>query len=169
MRKSQLESAFPRTHLHLVRHGACTPPAVMEGEHTQKRRVLLVDPDPDTRESLAEYLAESFEIQSAGSARDALSILEHESTDAVVSEAELPDCFVPAFFLELRKRVPGAALVAIYGYGEWSQQAESHWRPTVDLALRKPFDIDGLKEALERLLQRARRDEQSHADGSPPA
>jgi CheY-like chemotaxis protein len=70
-------------------------------------RVLLIEDDPDAREvAVAGLERAGFEVRSAGSAREALSILEGWLPDVVVSDIGMPGMDGYEFIRELRSRGP---------------------------------------------------------------
>jgi signal transduction histidine kinase len=70
-------------------------------------RVLLIEDDPDAREVAAAGLEKiGFELRSAGSAREALTILETWRPDVVVSDIGMPGMDGYEFIRELRSRTP---------------------------------------------------------------
>ena len=70
-------------------------------------RVLLIEDDPDAREVAVAGLEKvGFELRSAGSAREALTILEAWRADVVVSDIGMPGMDGYEFIRELRSRSP---------------------------------------------------------------
>jgi signal transduction histidine kinase len=70
-------------------------------------RVLLIEDDPDAREVAVAGLEKAgFELRSAGSAREALSILDAWQPDVVVSDIGMPGMDGYEFIRELRSRTP---------------------------------------------------------------
>jgi len=70
-------------------------------------RVLLIEDDPDAREvAVAGLERAGFEMRSAGSAREALAILEGWKPDVVVSDIGMPGMDGYEFIRELRSRAP---------------------------------------------------------------
>ena len=70
-------------------------------------RVLLIEDDPDAREVVVAGLERAgFEMRSAGSAREALAILEVWKADVVVSDIGMPGMDGYEFIRELRSRAP---------------------------------------------------------------
>ena len=70
-------------------------------------RVLLIEDDPDAREvAVAGLERAGFELRSAGSAREALAILDGWKCDVVVSDIGMPGMDGYEFIRELRSRAP---------------------------------------------------------------
>ena len=70
-------------------------------------RVLLIEDDPDAREVAVAGLEKmGFELRSAGSAREALTILDTWHPDVVVSDIGMPGMDGYEFIRELRSRAP---------------------------------------------------------------
>lgn len=134
-------------------HPTCLSLTKMMPLRRKKARLLIVDPDADVRDALVNFLTEAFEVDSAGSAREALSLLEAHPVDVVVAEAELPDHYAPGFLLEVRRRLPRVVLVATYQYGDQAQVAEPLFRRIADLVVSKPFDILKLEDTLLALVE----------------
>ncbi len=128
-----------------------------------KARLLIVDPDADVRNAVANFLAEAFEVEAAGSAREALSVLDAHTVDVVIAEAELPDHYAPGFLLEIRRRLPRVVLVTTYQYGDQAQLAEPLFRRIADLIVSKPFDIQKLEDSLLGLVESKARDDEEGA------
>jgi len=78
-----------------------------EGSEGTGTRVLLIEDDPDAREVAVAGLEKAgFELRSAGSAREALAILEVWQPDVVVSDIGMPGMDGYEFIRELRSRAP---------------------------------------------------------------
>jgi hypothetical protein len=70
-------------------------------------RVLLIEDDPDAREvAVAGLERAGFELRSAGTAREALAILDAWKCDVVVSDIGMPGMDGYEFVRELRSRAP---------------------------------------------------------------
>lgn len=126
---------------------------MMVRRQAKQARLLIVDPDPDVRTALANYLAEAFVVEVGANSQEALALLEQHRPDVVLAEVELPDHYGPGFLLEVRRRLPRAVLVATYQYGDQGQVSEPLLRRIADVIVTKPFDIGKLEETLLGLVE----------------
>jgi DNA-binding NtrC family response regulator len=110
-----------------------------------KPRILIVDDDPGTLESLSRAFAlEGYEVATAGSARAALARLDEGAVDAVLSDVVMPDLDGLALLEEVRSR--GHRLPVLMMSGE----------ATIEAAVRATrlgaLDFVEKPVSLERLL-----------------
>ena len=77
-----------------------------------KIRVLVVDDESAIRISLAAYLEDfEFDVSSAGTAEEALEIMEKESFHVAIVDLRLPGMSGDALILESRKRFPNLRFI----------------------------------------------------------
>jgi DNA-binding response OmpR family regulator len=126
---------------------AVPPPAV--DVPSGSLRVLVVDDEPGSLEAVAEILAMlGHEPRKAANAQEALDALASDRFDALLADVRLPDMSG----VELARRAAalsaeaGGALRIVFASGERVTPKEAlpfEWR-----AIRKPFSVDELSEAL---------------------
>jgi CheY-like chemotaxis protein len=125
-------------------------------------KVLLVEDDEDNRELLAEFLRlEGHVVEAVGDAEAALAAAACQPFDAMVADVGLPRMDGLQLARELRRRMPGLAVVAVSGYGDVPELADARGRE-VDAVVVKPADPARLIACLVAAV-RARR-----ALGVPP-
>jgi CheY-like chemotaxis protein len=125
-------------------------------------KVLLVEDDEDNRELLAEFLRlEGHVVEAVGDAEAALAVAACQPFDAMVADVGLPRMDGLQLARELRRRMPGLAVVAVSGYGDVPELADARGRE-VDAVVVKPADPARLIACLVAAV-RARR-----ALGVPP-
>jgi putative nucleotidyltransferase with HDIG domain len=118
------------------------------------RRVLFVDNDLPTREiyeQLPTYWGIGQEVHTAGTAGEALRLLDALTYDVVVSELVLPDMPGLDFLGKVLQAHPGAARIVITGNNDNLKAAEA-----LNIAHRffsKPFSFEVLGSLLEHLSQ----------------
>jgi CheY-like chemotaxis protein len=115
---------------------------------TVARTLLLVDDDPDIRETLAEFLGyEGYAVTTAGNGREALDQLREGLRPCAV----LLDLMMPVMdgfqFLELRQQDAELAAMPVIVISAGSQALKS--LSGVEL-FPKPLDVDRLLAALAR-------------------
>jgi signal transduction histidine kinase len=100
-------------------------------------RVLLIEDDPDAREVIATGLERAgFEIRPAGSAREALSMLDHWHPDVIVSDIGMPGMDGYEFIRALRTRTPDRS-------GHVAALALTAFARLEDVALARASGYDG--------------------------
>lgn len=85
---------------------------------TADRFVVLLEDDDGLRSALSLVLrARGFQVAPAGSAREAIALLEERPPDAVVADLSLPDMSGTEVMAALRSAAPEARLVVLTGHG----------------------------------------------------
>lgn len=119
-------------------------------------RVVVVDDDKVTLTMLEKTLTEAgFEVFAAQDGMKALSIIQTESPDIVISDLLIPKIHG----LELCQRIRENALLksitvilmsAVYDYRTFRPEIE---RVSADYFITKPLEIPGLIELLQNIMQ----------------
>src|SRR6516165_4608613 len=78
--------------------------------------VLVVDDEPRSVELIARILGEEFDVRTAHSARTALSILENEWVQVIISDQRMPEMTGVEFLSVVRKRWPEILRIIVTGY-----------------------------------------------------
>ncbi|MDM9644867.1 PAS domain S-box protein [Rhizobium sp. S163] len=112
-------------------------------------RVLLVEDEMLIRMSEADMLEDlGYEVVEAGSAEDALPILEQRQVDIVISDLGLPGMSGEDFCREVRRRWPAIAIIFATGM----DRGPVLEGPAKTALLRKPHGVAELKRALEAVV-----------------
>ena len=115
-------------------------------------RILVVDDDPDIRGVIREFLIpDGYALTMAGSAREAVRILERDSVDVVVTDLVMPDDEGIAMILEIRRRFPTVRTVAMSGarFGPFLRAAELLGANAI---LSKPLNSSLLRLTVQQVL-----------------
>jgi CheY-like chemotaxis protein len=135
----------------LSRWSARYPRAVTDAPQT-RRRVLVVDDEPQVRATVAEALAlEGYEVTEAGNGAEALSLLASAAPDAILLDLWMPVMDGWAFRraqLLTHPQIP----VVVLSAQSLSGDRLSELRP--DALLGKPFDLQALYDAVQTVLDR---------------
>lgn len=113
-----------------------------------RKRILIVDDDPDILESLRMLLEESYEVEVALDGERALAEILAKPFDAIVLDLMMPVLDGAAFLRELRARGVPVPVVLVSAARDLTARARA-----LDIAehLSKPFDPALLEDKLARL------------------
>lgn len=112
-------------------------------------RVLVVDDDPGIRALIAEGLEpEGYEVETASNGAEALEAIKRHRPATMLLDMRMPVVDgrgVASALKELGLKVPTLVMTDAENAGQWAQEiaAEGY--------LAKPFDLDDLLTAVERL------------------
>lgn len=113
------------------------------------RRILVVEADPVVRGLIASVLAaDSSEVVSCGTGREALEADDAGPADLVVGGSSLPDMEGLAVFVRLRERRPVPILVCT----ALDMNLPDAFRGAQTRTLRKPFGVGALRAEARILL-----------------
>lgn len=115
----------------------------------RKLRVLVVDDDPDTRETVTDLVTLlGHECDSAGSGAEALEVLERFEPHVILLDLGLPDISGHDVARTIRaSRCSDITIVAISGRSEVADRARSK-ESGIDLHLVKPVGAETLGQVL---------------------
>jgi CheY-like chemotaxis protein len=119
--------------------------------------ILLVEDNADMRQSVTEMLETvGYSVSSAAEPRAALSLFEREPSgiDLLISDVVLPGMNGKAMADRMRESAPELKVLFISGYAEDIVTAED-LRERYENLLRKPFSMDQLLDAIDRLAEGA--------------
>lgn len=120
-------------------------------------RILAVDDSPDTLDALLQNLcAEGYEAVGSAGAEEALVLLEREAFDVVITDMKMPGMGGMELMKIVRERHPDIELMMITGYATIEGAVEAV-KTGAEEYLSKPFTIEELFAALERLREKQRR------------
>lgn len=116
--------------------------------------ILVVDDQKNMRWILSKILAGAgFSVASAGTAQEALSIVNNGGISAAIIDYRLPDMNGFDLFLELKKRDGDIPAVLITSYGS-KELKEKALRLGFHAYFDKPFDNPSLVAALQAALKK---------------
>jgi DNA-binding NtrC family response regulator len=129
----------------------------------RRHRILLIDDDADVRGGLKRFLQlKGYQVDEAGTCREAEVALAASPPDAVLLDENLPDGSGVDLLPRLKEAGPSVPVLVLTGHG------------TIDLAVRairegaeqfltKPVDLQALVVILERLLETQRNRQKADA------
>ncbi len=119
----------------------------------EQKKILIVDDQNGIRLLLVELFAgEGYEMFQAGNGKDALEIVNQHVPDLVLLDMKIPGMDGLEILRHIKQTHPNIHVIMMTAYGELDiiQQAKdlgalSHFT--------KPFDIDEMREAVDRCLR----------------
>ncbi|MFH1067306.1 MAG: sigma-54 dependent transcriptional regulator [bacterium] len=119
------------------------------------RKILIIDDEPDVHYSFKRLLEkEPLTILSAQSGEEGLRLLQKEKPDVAVMDIRMGGQNGLETLREIRRRDPKQIVIMMTAYGTSQTAIEAMKLGAFDYIL-KPFDIDQLKELLQRALAAA--------------
>lgn len=127
------------------------PHTANERPQTRKLRVLVVDDEPLLLRMTARVLGRQFDVVPAGSAREALALLEQaEMFDAILCDLLMPEMTGMELYARLSERWPElAARVVFLTGGVFTRQAAAFLAECGRPQLDKPFSVEAVQQAVE--------------------
>ncbi len=131
------------------------PPDVATGEATPGR-ILVIDDEPDIRESLQDLLAsENYKVELAANATEGLKRLESSAYDLVLLDLMMPDKSGMQVLEEVRQRDQDTPIFMLTAYGSIEVAVEALKRGASDY-FSKPWDNEKLLIEVERMISKRR-------------
>lgn len=123
----------------------------MKGPAFPQRRILVVDDNPQVCDAVKLMLDfDGHEVQTSGSGKEALAMLEKDRFDLVITDYDMPIMRGDELAAAIKARTPRQPVVMITAYAEMIQ-ASGNPLTGVDLVISKPFLLETLREAIARL------------------
>ena len=118
-------------------------------------RVLLVDDDPLVSDSIRRMLEfDQRNVRTAGSAADALALLEKETFDLVIVDYLMPVMKGDQLTVTLKKLYPNLPIIMITADPE-KIDSIAEPPPGVDLLIGKPSQLNELRDAVTKMMAKA--------------
>ncbi|MFJ3526109.1 sigma-54-dependent transcriptional regulator [Pseudomonas sp. NPDC090203] len=115
--------------------------------------VLVVDDEPKLCDLLASALGQNgIQVFTAGNGLHALTVLEREEIDLVISDWRMPGMDGPQLLAEIKQRFPQLPVIVMTAYSTVKNAVQSMRNGAYDY-ISKPFDIDELDITVQKALQ----------------
>ncbi len=115
-----------------------------------RKRILVVDDDPQILAGLGSLLSDDWEVHVAETGRKALTIFSEFSPDVVLLDVQLPDFSGIDLLHQFKMYSETAAVIMMSGVGNLQGVIES-MKLGAETFLQKPFDYDTLTLTLEQV------------------
>ena len=117
-----------------------------------QRHILVVDDEPlvcDAVKMMLEF--DGHVVETIGSAKEALAMLESGKFDVVITDFEMPVMKGDELAAAIKARDPNQPVVMITAYAEMLQ-ASGNRLTGVDFLISKPFLLENLREAIAKAV-----------------
>jgi DNA-binding NtrC family response regulator len=119
-----------------------------------KDKILLVDDENEFLEVMGERLsARDMEVTTAGSAMDAIKLIENESYDAVVLDLQMPEMDGLEALKIIKAKRPELQIILLTGHATVEKGIEAMKLGAMDL-VQKPADLKQLTEKIKKAQAR---------------
>lgn len=115
--------------------------------------LLVVDDDNHIRETLSQLFNPTHEVHTADRAEQALTFLEFETYDAIITDIDLPGLSGRDLLEHVHKTSPDTPVIVISGAFGPNDGPELQAAGAFTY-FSKPFDLSEIEEAVEQALQR---------------
>jgi len=113
--------------------------------------LLIVDDDTLIRDTLHEFLSEKHECHTADRAEQALSYLEVESYDAVITDVSMPGLTGREILIYVQNQHPTTPVIVISGKPDGAD-GKSLVEMGAFAYFTKPFQLDDIEDAVTRAI-----------------
>ena len=128
------------------------------------KHVLVVDDEEGVRRALKKILRkEGFDVESAGSAAEAMGLAQRKSFDLVITDMVMPGSNGMVLLSQLRAARPAPKVVLITSYGDWDSYLDAMNAGAFDY-VTKPLK----KDEIVRLVRHALEESGEPGHGSDP-
>ena len=114
--------------------------------------ILIVEDDRITRESLAKALSSDYIIHTANNGVEALSLLEKEIIDAIITDVKMPLKDGMKILETVKRASPDIIIIMVTGYATVESAVEAMKKGAYDY-ITKPVNIDRLHMLIEKALE----------------
>jgi len=126
--------------------------AMPEPQRPSRRRILVVDDEPDICEALDVFLSsEGYQVSTVESGAAAIEQVKRQAFDLVITDLRMPGMSGVEAVASLKRLHPDLAVIVVSGYV--SDESDLRCRAEgVATIIRKPFHLDDLLNVIARAL-----------------
>lgn len=122
------------------------------GNRSHKRRVLVIDDEPDIRETLDTVLSwEGYEVDTAECGEAAIEQAKGGEFDLAITDLRMPGMGGDETVATLKRMKPDLAIIVTTGYASDEAAVRCEREGALGI-IRKPVEIDALLELVERAI-----------------
>jgi len=121
---------------------------------TYNRRILVVDDESLTRNSLSELLYMSgYSVETAGDGVEALNILQEKRADLVITDLKMPNLDGLTLLREIKMKHPNTPVIMITGYGSVTTAVDAMKQGAYDY-VTKPINDQEIELIIKRVFEK---------------
>lgn len=117
--------------------------------------ILIVDDDDSVRDVLYDLFSEEHLVHAAATAERALSFIDEQPYDVVLTDISMPGLSGLELLGHLRQTRPGTPVIVISGIGDRTH-AEGLTRLGAFNFILKPFHLEEVEQSVEQALKQGR-------------
>ncbi len=115
-------------------------------------RILVIEDDGEVLDMLVDYLSFlEYEVTSARDGLEGLKKIKEGGFDLVITDLAMPHVSGIGIITVIKRDHPDIPVIAITGYGYYAEELAQEKK--ADCIMSKPFEINDLKETIEKLLE----------------
>ncbi|MBF0556122.1 MAG: response regulator [Nitrospirae bacterium] len=118
-----------------------------------RQSILIVDDEPDILEALSDTFMYDYEVHRAGSAAEAMAILQNNTIDLILTDQRMPEMTGSELLARVDTQYPNMGKILLTGYSDISATVDAINRGRVDKYLTKPWDNDKIRRIVMEVLQ----------------
>jgi len=128
----------------------------------EKSRILVVDDENGPRQALRMLLKEEYDVFLASSGRAALTLLEEQEVDLVITDIRMPEMTGIDLLRQIRRQHVDVQVIILTGYGQLDTAMEAIEHGAFAY-IEKPFDNDVMLGKVRACLERKRLEQERRA------
>lgn len=117
----------------------------------EKKHLLIVDDERNTREALVRYLRNRFQVTAADDGAEAIELLMHHDYDLVLTDLRMPGADGMSVLEAARAKASRPACILLTAYGSISDAVKAVKNGAFDF-VPKPIKLDKLEEVIDAAL-----------------
>jgi two-component system, cell cycle response regulator len=122
-------------------------------EKNKNIRILIVDDEPEARETIADILTEEgFIVETTDSAQKALALLEHSAFDLIISDLRMPGMDGITLTKNVKALSIDSPIIVITAFATIQDAVDSMKAGAYDF-ITKPFNIDHIRLTVDKALE----------------
>ena len=117
------------------------------------KKILIVDDEPNLLTLMDRTLTEEgYQVTKAGKSGEALTSMENETFDVVITDLAMPDIDRIELMQRVRKIYPELPIIIMTGVGTIERAVEAMKKGAYDF-ITKPFELEKIRSSIKRALE----------------
>lgn len=119
------------------------------------RTVLVVDDEPEMRETLRRVLEDDYRVDTCCNGVEALKRLREteKPIDVVMTDLKMPGMTGYELIVKIQEKTPAPSIIAMSAYFDDDTEMTEEIKKRAHRLLRKPLDLMEMKRAVAELMQ----------------